>query len=235
MTKSRHIRPRGRPWTEDEIETVRRDYPDGDVALIASELNRSVLSVYQRAQILGLRKSDAAVAANRRREAERLMTAGASHRFQKGLKPWNTGLKGLQVGGRAKETQFKKGQLSGKAAQHLMPVGSHRVNTDGYLDRKVRNDGPAQKRWVAVHRLIWIEANGTIPAGHAVSFKPGRRTNALEAITLDALELVSRRDLMRRNSYHNNYPKELGRLIQLRGAVQRQINRRERIAREKQD
>lgn len=229
MTKSRR-----RPWTKREVAVMRRDYPDHDTASIAAALKRSVTSVHNRAQILGLRKSVSAISANKRREAERLAVAGVPYRFQKGLRPWNTGLKGLQVGGRAKETQFKKGQLSGKAAQHWMPIGSHRVNADGYLDRKVRDDGLPQRRWVGVHRLIWIEANGPIPPGHSVAFRPGRRTTVLEEITLDGLELVSRQELMRRNSYHNNYPKELGLVIQLRGQVTRQINRRERLAREKQ-
>lgn len=31
---------------------------------------------------------------------------------------------------------------------------------------------------------------------------------------------------MRRNSYHTNYPKDVQLLIQLRGAVNRQINKR---------
>lgn len=225
----------GRPWSERDLATLRRDYPDMPTEQLAWQLKRSVKSIFSRVQIEGLLKSAAYTAGKNAVEAERLRTMGVPNRFQKGLRPWNTGLKGLQVGGRAKETQFKKGQLSGQAAKHLMSVGSHRVNADGYLDRKVRSDGPAQKRWVAVHRLVWIAANGPVPDGHAVAFKPGRRTAVLEAIALDGLELVSRQELMRRNSYHNNYPKELGRVIQLRGAVQRQINRRERLAREKQD
>lgn len=224
-----------RPWTKRDLAVIRRDYPNHDTASIAAALKRSLLAVYNRAQILDLHKSTAAVAAQKKIECARLASAGVPYRFQKGLRPWNTGLKGLQVGGRAKETQFKKGQLSGKAAQHWMPIGSHRVNADGYLDRKVRDDGPAQNRWVAVHRLVWTKANGPIPAGHVVAFRPGRRTTVLEQITLEALELVSRQELMRRNSYHNNYPKEVGRLIQLSGAIQRQINKRERLAREKQD
>ena len=225
-----------RAWSKQELAILRREYPDQPTEDIARKLGRSPRSLYSRANMEGLQKSAAYTARKRAAEAERLRSGGGvKHRFQKGLRPWNTGMKGLQVGGRAKETQFKKGQLNGKAAQHWMPIGSHRVNADSYLDRKVRDDGPPQRRWIGVHRLIWIEANGPIPEGHAIAFKPGRHTIVLEQITLDALELVSRRELMRRNSYHNNYPKELGLVIQLRGQVTRQINRRERLAREKQD
>ena len=38
--------------------------------------------------------------------------------------------------------------------------------------------------------------------------------------------LMTRAELMKRNSYHNRYPKEVARLVQLRGAVTRQINKR---------
>jgi hypothetical protein len=80
---------------------------------------------------------------------------------------------------------------------------------------------------------VWIEAHGPVPAGHAVCFKPGRRSTVLEEITLDALDLVHRRDLMQRNSVHR-LPKPLAQLVQLRGALNRKINARER-AREEQD
>ena len=55
-------------------------------------------------------------------------------------------------------------------------------------------------------------------------FKPGRKTTDPARITADGLELVTRAELMRRNSYHNNYPKEVALLIQLKGALNRKIN-----------
>lgn len=215
---------------------MHRDYPHKDTKAIAADLKRTTLSVYQHAQAMGLRKSEAYNTRKRALEKERLLKNGVAHRFPKGHVPHNMGMRRPGwAPGRMRETQFRKGQLNGKAAQHYMPIGSHRINADGYLDRKVRDDGPPQKRWVSVHRLIWIQANGPIPPGHAVGFKPGRRTTVLEQITLDSLELLSRKELMRRNSYHYNYPKEIGRLIQLQGALKRQIRRRERLAHEKQD
>ncbi len=63
----------------------------------------------------------------------------------------------------------------------------------------------------------------TVVRHHAVAFKDGNKQN----IALDNLELVSRADLMKRNSYHN-YGKEIAQLVQLKGAVTRQINKRER-------
>lgn len=212
---------------------LRRDYPHKDTKLLAAELKRSVIGRYQQAQLAGLKKSPAYQERKKARECDTLRRTGAPHRFAKGHVPANAGLRrpGWSVG-RMRETQFKKGQRSGIAAAHWVPVGSLRINADGYLDRKIRDDGPPQKRWVPVHRHLWIQSNGPIPAGHAVAFKPGKHTTELKQITLDVLELVSRQELMRRNSYHFNYPKEIGELIQLRGAVQRQINRRERHAKQ---
>ncbi len=47
----------------------------------------------------------------------------------------------------------------------------------------------------------------------------------MEHITLDRLECITRRENMARNTVHN-LPKELARLVQLQGAVKRQINKR---------
>ena len=80
-----------------------------------------------------------------------------------------------------------------------------------------------------MHRLVWMAANGPLPAGHIVVFKPGRRTTELEAITLDAVELISRAENMRRNSVHQ-LPPELARLVQLRGVLIKTINRKAKEA-----
>jgi hypothetical protein len=84
------------------------------------------------------------------------------------------------------------------------------------------------RRWKAVHRLVWEAANGPIPAGHIVVFKPGTKTVAEAEITADKLECITRTENLRRNHPRNKSP-ELGRLVQLKGAITRQVNR---IARE---
>ncbi|MNT70582.1 hypothetical protein D3C72_2089870 [compost metagenome] len=101
--------------------------------------------------------------------------------------------------------------------------------------RKVTDDPnlvPA-RRWEAVHRLVWEAAHGPIPPGHAVAFLPGRRTTDAALITLDALELVTRGDLARRNHPRTRSP-ELAKLVQLKSAITRQVNRIAREAKEQQ-
>jgi len=206
---------------------VRTDYPHKQTKLLAAHLKRPLSGVYQMAADLGVKKSAAFLASSESGRLTKLSAAGIAYRYPKGHVPANAGLRrpGWSAG-RMRETQFKKGQMSGQAARHYKPIGSYRINADGYLDRKLSDVGPPQKRWACVHRLVWVQAHGPIPNGHAVTFKAGRATTEIEKITVDALELVSRAELMRRNSYHTNYPKPIRRLIQLRGAVQRQINKR---------
>jgi hypothetical protein len=62
---------------------------------------------------------------------------------------------------------------------------------------------------------------------------PGRKTSDVDKITLDALEMVSRAELARRNHPVSRSP-ELAKLVQLKGAITRQINRIAREAQEKQ-
>jgi len=118
-------------------------------------------------------------------------------------------------------TRFQPGQMPANRA----PIGTLRINADGYLDRKISSTGYPPADWCALHRLVWIEAHGPVPAGHVVVFKPGRRTTQIEDITLDAVELVTRQEQMARNTVHR-YPKEVALAIQARGALVRQINKR---------
>lgn len=229
MTKSRGIITRIR-WTPEQDNILRDRYPHEQTAVVAAALGRSVAPVYQRAAKLGLSKTEAFYASDRsgrviRGKQDPKMRAT---QFKPGQTPSNKGLRRPGwAPGRMAETQFKKGSMSGSAQHNYLPIGSERLSRDGYLERKVTDDpslAPA-RRWVAVHRIVWEQANGPIPSGHAVAFLPGRKSTDVEKITLDAVELVSRAELMRRNTYHN-YPKEVVQLIQLKGALNRKINRR---------
>jgi hypothetical protein len=92
----------------------------------------------------------------------------------------------------------------------------------------VSDTGYPPRDWQSAHRLVWIAANGPIPAGHVVRFKDGRHTTEVEKITIDALECITLAENMRRNSFCNNYPPEMVKLIQTRGHMNRMINKRQR-------
>ena len=120
-----------------------------------------------------------------------------------------------------RETQFKKGVRQGVAVRLYKPIGTERISKDGYLERKVNDGLPLQARWRAVHLVVWEALHGPVPAGHAVAFKNGDRTD----IRPENLELIHRRALMARNTVHN-LPKPLAQTVQLLGALRRQINRK---------
>lgn len=218
MTKSRGIRAPRVAWTEAQIEQVRSRYPHEKTEKLAADLGMSPYSVYNKAYVLGIKKTPeylASPAAGRTNGRQ-----GTGTRFSKGHATWNKGMKGLDIGG--KETRFKKGQMP----HNTHEVGSYRITRDGTLQRKIGNSkGSNSKRWRGVHELVWIDANGPVPPKHICVFKQGMRTNVLEEITIDKVECIALSENMRRNTYHN-YPKEIAQLIQLRGAVQRQINKR---------
>jgi hypothetical protein len=101
--------------------------------------------------------------------------------FKKGMTPWNKGKKGINIGGKA--TQFKKGHVP----KQYRPVGSERINVDGYAEVKVADP----KKWKMKHVVIWEAAHGPIPKGHVVIFADGNQQNVI----LENLLLVSRREL----------------------------------------
>lgn len=223
MTKSRGIQrcPR-KPWTAAELRKLRELYPNHPTADLVPVLGHPLSSVYQRAIRLGLRKSAEYLASP---EAGRMLPGsqrGAACRFPKGHVPANKGLRRPGwAPGRMKETQFKKGCRVGAANNNWRPIGAEIVNADGYLVRKLSEKGLQRHKWRPVHLLLWEEHHGKVPADHAVVFKNGDKTD----IRIENLELLTRRELMARNTVHN-LPKALAQVVQLRGALVRQINRR---------
>ncbi len=215
-------------WSQDEIETIRARYPEEPTSKLAAEFGTHEKPIYNLAKRLGLKKSDAFLqSANsdriqRGRSDPRMMAT----QFKPGQLSWNKGMKGLHIGGLA--TQFKPGRPPSEA-KNYKPIGSVRLSKDNYLECKVSDDRTVSRarRWVGVHRIVWEKFNGSIPAGHAVVFRKGMRTTNQHEITIDRLELISRADLMRRNTVHN-YPPEIAKLVQLRGALIRQINHQEK-------
>lgn len=219
MTQSRGIRPPRRPWSAVDLVTLDHCYPGYKTEVLAEIFGRTLSQVYNMAAKRGLRKSPeflASPAAGRTNGGQ-----GAGTRFVKGLTPWNKGIS-FNPGGRSVEARFKQGQKP----KNTLPVGSYRITKDGTLQRKIGEAGGNNSmRWRGVHELVWVEANGPVPPKHIVVFMPGMRTAELAEITLDKVECISLAENMKRNTLHR-LPKELAELAQLRGALNRQINKR---------
>jgi len=213
-----------RIWTEAEDARMRTLYPEQPTAAVAVALGRSIASVYQRADKLGLKKSAAFLASPA--SCRTTGRQGIGTRFVKGQAPANKGLRrpGWSAG-RMRETQFKKGVLNGVAAARFKPIGSTRT-IDGYLYRKVSTlPGPWTRNWTLEHYRVWTAAHGPVPAGHAICFKNGDKTD----VRLDNLECLTKAAVMARNTVHN-LPKPLAQTIQLLGALKRQIRKRDHAA-----
>ncbi|WP_339869009.1 HNH endonuclease signature motif containing protein [Pseudohongiella nitratireducens] len=111
--------------------------------------------------------------------------SGRSGHFKKGLKPHNTGTKGVM---KANSGSFKKGQVH----PNQVPIGTvSRTTRDEYLKRKVAQPNT----WVFVHIDTWEKHHGPIPDGYVVSFIDGDRENC----DISNLELISRSVLAIRN------------------------------------
>lgn len=183
---------------------IREFYPIMPKAALAMVMKLTTIALRNRARKLGVRTLPE--------------TLARYSRFQTGMTPWNKGAT-YSPGGRSVQTRFKRGNKP----QSWVPIGTERVTKEGYLQRKVTDTGYTPADFVEVHRLLWEQHHGPIPAAHAVVF----RNNDRRDIRIENLELVSRAELMRRNSVHTRMPPELARLVQLRGALIRKINHRE--------
>jgi hypothetical protein len=204
-----------KPWTAKELKIVRQFYAEIPTREIAELLGRSLTMVYQAAHGMGLTKSAEYLAGADACRLRRGDNVGAAFRYKPGHAPANKGLRrpGWSPG-RMRETQFKLGHMP----HTWLPLWSERESKDGYLEIKFREREGRYGNWAGAHVLLWEDKHGPVPAGHALVFKDGNKAH----VALTNLELISRADLMRRNTIHN-LPPELVKTIILLGAVKRKV------------
>lgn len=224
MTRSRNILPKRMKWTPEMEAQLRKLYPHARTEDVAEQMGIRVPQVNAAAFRLRLHKSREYLASE---QSTRLRPGSAPNAgtFKPGHATWNKGMN-YAAGGRSIETQFKPGHLGGRAAVLWRPIGHERRTKDGILQRKVTDTGNTPRDYRSVHSIVWEASHGPIPAGHVVIFRPGTATSIAAEITPEKLELVSRAELMRRNSRHARYPPELNSLMYLKGALNRKINSR---------
>jgi hypothetical protein len=210
-------------WDAVEVELLRAAYPGTRTAVIAAALGRPLNTVYAKASSLGLEKTAEYMASADACRLRRGDNISVKTQFQRGHVPANKGLRRPGYApGRMRETQFKKGQFPPNKDPEYYVLGALRINTDGYLDMRT-SFAPGSSGWTAMHRILWEDANGPVPARHHLYFKDGDRLN----VELDNIGLRSCAESMRLNSIHN-LPAPLKAAIQLLGQLKRRI-------REKQD
>lgn len=207
-----------RHWTDADRAMFELEYPLRPTCDVAKDLGVSVRACYSMAASLGLRKDSSYLESDHACRLRRGDNPGVMYRFPKGHVPANKGLRrpGWSAG-RMRQTQFKKGNKPG----NWLPLLSERV-MDGYLQVKVTDTGYPPRDWRPLHVLLWEEERGPVPPKHAVSFKDGDRSN----FDIKNLDLVSRAELMRRNTIHNRLSPELRSMVTSLGQLRRRIRER---------
>jgi hypothetical protein len=193
-------------WTKEEAEELQRLYPTTTGKDLALRFGCNVQQIYNRANKMGLHK-DLDFLHQYYREN---FKGNQATQFKKGMKSWNKGQKGLQIGG--VETQFKKGRLP----HNTKPIG-FRSYRDGYLVERV------EKGFEFVHKLIWKQHHGEIPMGMFVVFKDRNKNN----ICIENLEIIDRVEHIRRN-HIQNLPPELKEVVHIKKSITRKINQIEK-------
>ena len=203
-------------WTQEEIDTLTRMYPNHYAREIADILGRGISSIHCKANSLGLESS---LEKNQRAGYETSKSpASIATRFQNGSVPLNKGKKvSPEVYSKIQPTMFKKGSTP---VNHR-DVGEERVNVYGYIEIKVSEPNT----WRLKHRVMWEQVYGTIPMGYNVQFK---NHNPLDC-RIENLYLISKADQMaNENSFYAKYPKKIQEIIRLKGVVNRAIHKAEK-------
>jgi len=209
----------GRNWTKKEDNLLRQYYSDNPTEIVAILLNRTLFGVYGRANNLGLKKSETFATSPLSGRNPKLgeMPSSIIHRFKKGHTPWNKGKKGICLGGQA--GWFLKGHLPKNTKED--GVISIRKDSKGNFYKWIRI---TRAHWIPLHRHIWELSHGPIKRGFNIQFKDGDAMNC----TLENLEIISKKQNMLRNTYHQ-WPEDLQQLLHTKAILTRQINKHSQL------
>jgi hypothetical protein len=226
---------RGRhTFSKADEQMMREKYADTPTQELANLFGTSLGAVHRFAARLNLSKSKEYVARIARERTLRPNHGGRLHRFQPGHPSWNKGRKMPKSWSTPgmKRTQFKKGQKPTK----WRPVGSTRIDVDGYMWRKVADIRHSEPNWWTgwkmEHVLLWEKRHKRkVPKGHVIIFRDKNRLN----FQAKNLRCISRKELARMNHHgYLNYPLELRRLIIAAGKLRNLIQKKEKHAGKKQ-
>ena len=188
-------------FTEEELEIIRKLYPNTPNKVIATMMPHSFTSISKKAYMMGLKKSKEHISNNGRAiataQGEELKENGLELKsnFKKGHVPWCKGQK-LSSEHIAKLTGvFKKGQTP----HNTLPIGSIR-NINNYNEIKYANH-----KWISLARYNWEQVHGPVPKEMCVFKIDQDKYND----DISNLCLVSRKDLAKLNRNHAKLSPEL--------------------------
>ena len=188
-------------FTEEELEIIRKLYPNTPNKVIATMMPHSATSISKKANQIGLKKTKDYIRENGRAVAtaqwKKLKENGLelSSNFKKGHTPWCKGQK-LSTEHISKLTGvFKKGNVP----HNMREIGSTRFIND-YTEIKVR-----YHKWISLARYNWEQVHGPVPGDMCVFKIDQDKYND----DISNLCLVSRKDLAKLNRNHAKLSPEL--------------------------
>jgi hypothetical protein len=163
-------------------EFIRMNYPGTGPKEMTNLLNETFKTSYKTAQLKSY-------------YANHKINSGTTSRFGKGHVPQNKGLKGVWYPG-TEISWFKKGS---KPVNHK-PVGSERINADGYVEVKTAEPN----KWRLKHRSVYEQHFGAIPAGFNVIFADKNPLN----LDINNLILITKQQhlMLNRKKLRQNSP-----------------------------
>ena len=159
-------------WTEEEKEYLKSIVFGRSHDEILKLMNEKFEYEFTKEQIKGV------IARNK-------LKTGRTGHFEKGIIPWNKGTKGVC---KANKTTFKKGNKS----WNYKPVGSERINSEGYTDVKIADPN----KWKLKHHILWEKEVGPIPEGYVLVFADRNKQN----IKIENLLLVNKKQILTMNA-----------------------------------
>lgn len=159
-------------WTEEEKEYLKSIVFGRSHDEILKLMNEKFEYEFTKEQIKGV------IARNK-------LKTGRTGYFEKGIIPWNKGTKGVC---KANKTTFKKGNKS----WNYKPVGSERINSEGYTDVKIADPN----KWKLKHHILWEKEVGPIPEGYVLVFADRNKQN----IKIENLLLVNKKQILTMNA-----------------------------------
>jgi hypothetical protein len=140
-------------FSKEQVKFIRDNYAALGRKGLTKALNDKFQTEFKVSQIVGFVKNNK-------------INSGRTGHFQKGQPSWSKGTKGIL---KKNSGSFKKGNVP----HNHKPVGSERINVDGYIEIKVAEP----KRWEYKHRIIYQNNFGDLEVGDVVRFKDDNKLN----------------------------------------------------------
>lgn len=160
-------------FPKEVVEYINKNYLGVGPKEMTARLNKIFGKEYTRSQLKGFYRNHN-------------LNSGLTGQFEKGHIPTNPFKPGQFPAGSIKH-RFKKGHKP----INWRPVGSERVNVDGYIEIKTEEPNV----WKLKQKVVWEAVNGPVPDGFKLIFLDGNKEN----VNIDNLEMISNDEMLEMN------------------------------------